>query len=304
VISIFEKTKTNKMRAVMRIQTRALKAIHDYMFEKDVTHIMPLIMSTFTDPLAHDVDDAEITYKGQKLKITKSLMPFKPLVLSALESEAIYTVSPCVRFEQEVGTKRHLLEFSQVDIEMKEAKKEDFMRFMEGLIVYVFSSVKADCREELALLGRSLRVPKAPFKIFEKPELEKKYGADFEAVVSKREKGPFWILDHKREFYDKEDPGKPGSYLNYDLVYPEGFGEALSGGEREYEYERILLRMERSGIDPRPFAPLLDVAKEGILLPTAGGGLGVERLVRYLAGAERVEDVVVFPKVPGRKVII
>lgn len=208
MISIFEKTKTDKMRAVMRIQTRALKAIHDYMFEKGVTHIMPVIMSTFTDPLAHGVDDAEITYRGQRLKITKSLMPFKPLVLSALESEAIYTVSPCVRLEKELGTKRHLLEFSQVDIEMKDATTEDFMRFMEEMIICVFSSVKEDCKEELELLGRSLRIPTMSFKVFEKPELEKKYGADFEAVVSKKEKEPFWIIDHKREFYDKEDLGK------------------------------------------------------------------------------------------------
>jgi len=288
----------------MRIQTRALKAIHDYMFEKDVTHIMPVIMSTFTDPLSHKVGDAEIMYKGQRLKITKSLMPFKSLVLSALESEAIYTVSPCVRFEQETGTKRHLLEFSQVDIEMKDAKKKDFMQFMEDLIVFVFSAVKKDCKKELEQLGRSLRVPEAPFKVFDKPELVKKYGADFETIVSKMEKGLFWILDHKREFYDKEDPEKIGSYLNYDLIYPEGFGEALSGGEREYEYEQILSRMKRSSVDPAPYKAFLEVAKEGMLVPTSGGGFGVERMVRYLAGAERIEDAALFPKVPGRAVII
>jgi len=292
------------MSAVMQIQTRALKAIHDYMFEKGVTHIMPVIMSTFTDPLSHKVDDAEIIYKGQRLKITKSLMPFKPLVLSALESAAIYTVSPCVRFEKETGTKRHLLEFSQVDIEMKDAKKEDFMQFIEELIVSVFSAVKKDCKKELEQLGRSLRVPETPFKVFKKPELVEKYGADFETIVSRMGSGLFWIIDHKREFYDKEDPGKLGSYLNYDLVYPEGFGEALSGGEREYEYEQILSRMKRSGVDPAPYRALLEVAKEGMLVPTSGGGFGVERMVRYLTGAERIEDAALFPKIPGQEVLI
>ena len=45
----------------------------------------------------------------------------------------------------------------------------------------------------------------------------------------KKEKYPFWVICHKREFYDKEDPERPGHYLNYDLIWPEGFGEALSG---------------------------------------------------------------------------
>jgi asparaginyl-tRNA synthetase len=32
-----------------------------------------------------------------------------------------------------------------------------------------------------------------------------------------------------------------------DLIYPNGHGEALSGGEREYEYERIKERILKGG---------------------------------------------------------
>ena len=62
--------------------------------------------------------------------------------------------------------------------------------------------------------------------------------------------------------------------------------------------------MERGGIDPGPYGPLLEIAREGMLVPSAGGGFGVERMVRFLSGAERIEDAALFPKVPGRKVII
>ena len=32
-----------------------------------------------------------------------------------------------------------------------------------------------------------------------------------------------------REFYDREDPARPGTLVDMDLLYPEGFCEALSG---------------------------------------------------------------------------
>ena len=53
---------------------------------------------------------------------------------------------------------------------------------------------------------------------------------------------PFWIIDipvNEREFYDREDPDNEGYLMDMDLIYPEGFGEAISGGEREFEIENI-----------------------------------------------------------------
>ncbi|MDK2982660.1 MAG: asparaginyl-tRNA synthetase [Thermococcaceae archaeon] len=41
---------------------------------------------------------------------------------------------------------------------------------------------------------------------------------------------PFWITDISREFYDREDPERPGHFRNYDLILPEGYGEVSSGG--------------------------------------------------------------------------
>jgi asparaginyl-tRNA synthetase len=115
--------------------------------------------------------------------------------------------------------------------------------------------------------------------------------------------GPFWAISHKREFYDREDPEKPGTYLNYDLIYPEGFGEALSGAEREHEYPRIMARISRDALEQGRYAPYLEFAKSG-LVPSAGGGFGVERLVRFLSGAPHVGDVQLFRRVPGEPVVV
>jgi asparaginyl-tRNA synthetase len=96
---------------------------------------------------------------------------------------------------------------------------------------------------------------KTPFKVYTTHELESKYGKDWEKEASIANEQPFWALCHKREFYDKEDESNPGHYLNYDLVYPQGFGEALSGAEREYDYKRIIERMGKDRLNMRIYEP-------------------------------------------------
>lgn len=163
--------------------------------------------------------------------------------------------------------------------------------------------VKRECAAELALLDRKLLEVVTPFPRYTTHELEEKHGSDWEAAVSFASRQPVWVLCHKREFYDKEDPTKPGHYLNYDLIYPEGFGEALSGAEREHDYKVITSKMERHGLDKSRYGPYLEFAEKG-LVPSAGAGFGVERLVRWLAGAEHVKDVQLFERVPGERVVV
>jgi asparaginyl-tRNA synthetase len=291
------------MADILKVQSAAMKAVQDYLWEKGILLSSPVILSTITDPLNHPVEDSSLKYRDQKLELTKSMILHKQLAVSKLDAKGIYIVSPNVRLEgdKEAGSGRHLLEFSQVDIELKDASSEDFRKLIEGLYTYVIKYVKDSCAPELARLGRDLKVP-TEYKVFKSDDLKAKYGEDFESAVSKMETSPFWVLSHYREFYDKQD-AESGEHINYDLVYPEGYGEALSGGEREHEYERILEKMRERKNSEEAFAPYLQIAQMGLLRPSAGGGFGVERLVRFLCGKEHVKDVVLFPKVPGEKVV-
>ena len=99
---------------------------------------------------------------------------------------------------------------------------------------------------------------------------------------------------------ERESP--PGHYKNFDLIWPEGFGEALSGSEREWEYGRLKQKIDTDGLSDK-YASYLDYAKKG-LIPSAGAGLGVERFTRFLVGAKHVGDVQLFRRVPGERVKI
>ena len=287
--------------SILRVQTESLKAIHDYLYGQGLIQLMPVILSPITDPLSHEISDAEISYYGQKLQLTKSMIFHKQISIAENNVKGIYIMSPNIRLEKpnKKDSGRHLIEFSQVDIELREVKSDKFMELIEGLIISIITRVKEKCEMELENLGVSLRIPARPFKIYSSEELKKKYGEEFEKETSFHEIDPFWITDYHREFYDKEDPERPGHYLNYDLMYPEGFNEALSGGERDFEYEILLRKIKERQQDPKIFEFYLDKAKEGKLVASAGGGLGIERFIRFLTKTQHIRDISQFSKVPG-----
>ena len=174
---------------------------------------------------------------------------------------------------------------------------------MEDLIIHVFKAAVSHCKESLTFFERELKIPTKPFPRYSSKILKEKWGSSFEQLQSNEEFSPFWITDFKREFYDKEDPSHSGTYINYDLLYPEGFNEGLSGGEREFEYAQIKKRITEDGLDPAKFKDYLDYARNGKLSRSAGGGLGLERLLRYIIKAPHISEVRLFPRVPGKKLI-
>ena len=85
---------------------------------------------------------------------------------------------------------------------------------------------------------------------------------------------------------------------NFDLISPGGYGELCSGSERESDYATLVTRMRESGENPAKYDWYLDMAREGIPA-SAGFGIGLERLVRFLAGLDAVWQVSAYPKLPG-----
>ena len=196
---------------------------------------------------------------------------------------------------------RYLAEFVQLDLEVRGATRDDIIAVGEGLISHVLQCVSDRCTDELGILGRELRVPAIPFRRIRFDEATAIHGEPFDDALSSSLHDPAWVMDFPRrvrEFYDREDPARPEVLLDMDLVYPEGFGEALSGGEREVDLDRVLDRIRRDELPPEQFALYLEYVEKG-LHRCAGFGIGIERLTRYACGLDRIEDARLFAKVPG-----
>jgi len=297
-----KKGNLTKTKAILKIQSEIRRVLGEELRNKDFIEISPVILSPITDPLNHPTSPANINCYGNTYSLTQSMIFHKQLALQNLEK--IFVFSPNVRIEppDRKHTGRHLFEFTQLDLEVKDAKREEVMKLCEEIIAALIKSVKMTCKKELDKLGRGLKIPKVPFKQIKYIDAYKQFGKDFETAISKAHKEPVWIIDislESREFYDREDSKNPGYLRDMDLIYPEGYGEALSGGEREYEYERIKQRILKKGQELSQFKDYLQLAKND-LPPSAGFGIGIERLTRYICGLKRIEEASLFPKIPGK----
>jgi len=272
------------------------------------------IIGPVTDPGIRGAKQVSIEYYGVRFKVMSSMILYKQMAVASLGK--IFALSPNVRLEpkETIATRRHLAEFRQVDVEQANASYMDVMKVAEGLLCYVCRRIKEKCKEELQFLNREVKVPKSPFKkltyqealkILEEEGYNVKCGEEIpweaEMALSAMFEEPFFVIDYPltaRGFYDREDPERPGILRDFDMFYPEGYGEAISGGEREYTYGGVLRRMQMKGENISEYSWYLNMLKEGIP-PSAGFGIGVERLTRWICGLENIWDAVPFPKVPG-----
>ena len=292
---------SESLKHALAVQSEILGSAGQFLRERGFIEVLPVLLSPVTDPLRHATGKAEVEYYEHRYQLTRSMIFQKQMIL--LAHDMIFAFSPNIRLEpvELADTGRHLVEFTQLDLEMKGATREDVMSLAEDLIIRVLSDVTQRCAKALAFFGRELRVPRKPFARVLHGEVYRQFGGSYEEIISAQHREPVWVIDiarEAREFYDREDPRRPGTLVDMDLLYPEAFGEALSGGEREHEYDRIVARIEASGLNRQDFQLYLEFAKKG-LPPSAGFGIGMERMTRFVCGQKNIADVVHFPKTPG-----
>ncbi len=298
-IDFYYSRNAESIRASMEVNTLVRAEMKRFLDKNGFVEINPVIISPLSDPLNHPVKDPIIDYYGNKYRLTKSMIFHKQL--SMIYFEKIYSFSPNIRIEpiERKSTGRHLAEFTQLDLEVRNASRETVMTIAEKMINQVIRVVKS--RVDNSFLNQNIKVYERPFKKIRYLDAKREYGINFENELSKKMEEPFWIIDiplEEREFYDKETSPGSGILRDMDLIYPQGFGEAISGGEREYEYERIVDRIKKKGQNLDEFALLLQASEKG-LFPSAGFGIGIERFVRFLRGIEDIKDATLFPKSIG-----
>jgi asparaginyl-tRNA synthetase len=298
-------TEIERKACIGKIMTYTLKSLSGTFVNKGFQWLLPVALSQSTDPLWPDPGASiekriEVDIYGKPVRTTASMIIHK-LVAASTAYPKLFILSPNIRIEkaERAKTGKHIYEFTQLDFEARDATSKEIFALVEEAIGTLVKDLKREMKGELTTLCRceTLKAPKAPFKIYDRADLEAKYGADWEAGIAQETTEPVWVTNIPREFYDFED-FKTGKWDNYDLFLPQ-FGEVLSGAKREYEYAKILKKIERDQIKKENYTLVLKMAKEGRLKATAGGGIGMERLVGWLAGVKHIGECQPFPRVPG-----
>jgi len=290
---------------VSRVMTHVLKYLTSKFVDSEFEWLLPVIFSMSTDPLWPDPGASvekriEVEIYGKTVRTTLSMIIHK-MVACSLAYPKLFTLSPNVRIEkmERSNSGKHAYEFTQLDFEVRNATSAEIRSFVEELVCGLVLSLKKHMRTELVNLGRydGLRIPDTPFRVYDKVELESKFGKDWETQLMHEISEPVWVTNVPREFYDFED-FEDGQWDNYDLFLPK-YGEVLSGAKREWEYNKLVRKMERDDIKKENYELLLKLAKDRRLKPSAGAGIGIERLVTWIVGAKHIGETQPFPKIPG-----
>lgn len=229
-----------------------------------------------------------------------------------------YDFGPVFRAEKS-KTKRHLTEFWMMDAEAAFVEHEENMQIQEGLIKHIVQRCLEQCQEEFVILERNIeplkQVVALPFtKLTYDEAIEQlhkegsdiKYGEDLgnddEGLLTQNSPVPVFI--HKwpksiKPFYVKRDPENEELALNVDLIGIEGSGEIIGGAQREDNIQYLEERIKHEGLDEAEYAWYLDLRRYGSV-PHSGFGLGVERMVRWMAGVEHIRECIPFPRTVNR----
>lgn len=306
-----------RTRAVLRIQNCLIEAARDVFRQGSVTEFRLPIIGPVTDPGARGSKQIDVDYYGRRYKLMTSVILYKQVLLTSYD--AIYAIAPNVRLEplETAVTHRHLAEFHQIDVEVANASREDVMALVRRLITAMVTACLERCGAELAELKRDtgrLSAAQGAFDQMRHADAvaalaesghDQDPGAEInwrgEELLSALADRPFFVTDYpkgSRGFYDKESRTQPGMLRNFDLLAPEGYGELVSGSERESDYGRIVTRIRETGENPAKYGWYLDAVRAGVP-PSAGFGIGLERLTRYVAGLSAVWQATSFPKIPG-----
>ncbi len=306
--------RSRRMSAIMKIKHTILKALREWLLKEGWWEVTPPILTG--SAVEGGATLFEVKYFDKKAYLSQSAQLYLEVLIFSLGK--VWSLTPSFRAEKS-RTRRHLSEYWHLEIEGAWFDMEDTMKVAEEMVAYSVRKVLEERKEELELLGRDAsklepaletpypritydeaieRLKSKGFKI----EWGDDLGADEERALTSDFDRPFFVTHfpkHIKAFYMKPDPQRPEVVLGYDLLAPEGYGEIIGGSQREDDYEKLLQRIKEEGLNPKDYEWYLDLRKYGSV-PHSGFGLGVERLVMWVAGLDHIRDATPFPRWRGR----
>ena len=121
-------------------------------------------------------------------------------------------------------------------------------------------------------------------------------GSECEKYISEvKYNYPVFVYNYPKElksFYMKQN-ADGRTVQGCDLLIP-GLGELIGSSVREHDYNKLSKVIEERKMDINSLKWYIDLRKNGST-PTAGAGLGFDRLVRICTGIDNIRDAVCFP---------
>ncbi|WP_371491489.1 asparagine--tRNA ligase [Granulicatella adiacens] len=313
--------RSTKQHAIMEIRNAIIYASYEF-FDKNgfIKFDSPILSGNAAED---STELFETDYFGEPAFLTQSGQLY--LEAGAMAFGRVFDFGPVFRAEKS-KTRRHLTEFWMMDAEYLYLTHDESLDLQEAYVKALIQGVLERAPHALETLERDTELLKKyisePFKRitydeaidllqahendedtdYEHLEHGDDFGSPHETWISNHFGVPTFVINYPTEikaFYMKPVPGNESRVLCADLLAPEGYGEVIGGSERETDYDKLLDRIKSNGLNPDDYAFYLDLRKFGSV-PHSGFGLGLERMVTFVAGTKHIREAIPFPRLLNR----
>ena len=313
--------RSSKQHAIMQIRNAIIYASYEFFDQNGFIKFDSPILSG--NAAENTTELFETDYFGDPAFLSQSGQLY--LEAGAMAFGRVFDFGPVFRAEKS-KTRRHLTEFWMMDAEYPFVTHDESLDLQEAYVKALIQGVLDRAPHALETLERDVELLKKyvsePFKRisydeaidllqaheadedtdYEHLEHGDDFGSPHETWISNHFGVPTFVMNYPADikaFYMKPVPGNESRVLCADLLAPEGYGEIIGGSEREVDYDKLYAKIKENGLNPDDYAFYLDLRKYGSV-PHAGFGLGLERMVTFVAGTKHIREAIPFPRLLNR----
>ena len=331
------RSRTKTFKALWKVRSELNFLIHKFYNEQGFYHAAaPIITSNDCEGagesfLVTNTKDNKIDFAKDFFK-TKALLTVSGQLHGEAMAQAlknVYVFGPTFRAENS-HTSRHVAEFWMLEPEIAFCGIEKIMQHGEDLVKYCFKGLLKNTRQELEFFAQKNnpdlvtnleKIAQSEFKRVRYEQLVKKlqeaydkghrfednkifvgmdFGSEHERYLCEQVyQGPVFATHYPKAikaFYMKTS--SDDTYVDsFDLLVP-GIGELIGGSARENDPQLLVAKAKEKDVQIEELKWYVDLRRFGSA-PSAGFGLGFERLLMYVTGLKNIRDALPFPRFPG-----
>lgn len=314
-----------RLQKIVQLRSNFIRAMREALYTREFTEVETPMLTKSTKEGARDFIVPSRLQPGKFYALPQSPQQYKQLLMTA-GVEKYFQFARCIR-DEDLRADRGF-EFTQLDLEMSFAKRQDVMETVETVV-----------KESVKAVGGKLQ--KETFPVYTYAEAMEKFGADKFDLRSEEEKKDgtlafAWVVDFplfkkvdKSDKAEVED-GKSGWTFTHNpfsgakeehqewLLKGEHIGEILTdqydlvcngyeaggGGIRAHKPELLKATFKVMGYSDAEIEASIGHMLEAFELgtpPHGGIALGIDRYIMVLAGETSLKETVAFPMTASGK---
>lgn len=294
-------TITDKKRQAVLVRSDVERFTNQFFFDRDFIFVEPPVLH---EAIANKKSEIYVPLYNGKYSLSSSNALFMGMYAS--EFNKVFTISRCFRDERD--TLNHLVEFNILEAEMLNCSLDDMIELIQSYLEFILnrllesSSIKVSSNliERIMRLRDELTPRIMTYDDFVSNLSEGDYDkcrdiSDIDYLLSKQLKEIVLIIDYPTKFATWTSKRKGnGKSIAMNILLPESYGELCEGCERTNDVDLLQSKIHLAKAEAIQW--YVDSVKK-IKTNRCGFGLGIDRLVRWIIGADRISDTQFFPRI-------